>query len=592
MKEEIINNHEENAKSQEDDVKSFVENKPAESNMSQVTTENILSVQPISQERRTTLYTVGPNYKPMKRIEVQPAKPFVRDPDDNSWRNESISSLGIVFKPKNSSSKSFKEVLKTKTETELNNLQEKDGKDGTPELRERLEKITEVRKSKKKRVDKFGEVVYTDYEEGGSAEGTSTPKAEGTIPKEEPHSSESPSTPTTSTPDRTESTSPMTTTEQQRYWRNKLETISKEEMFKDLGLDILTTQKPKKPYNLAEYYDTTDEYDADYITLPKIDLKKFTVPFKTMFPSLTSPPMPPPSTRIMPPRFPERKPTVQYFPPTTKPQKVNVNDYDVDFERRVQLYTLKETPKTLPPFVDMAKEPVATDRPEIRHTVKPSDLNMYTSQSPDTLNKHVYMTNEQRVNGPQNFVINDGNFNRGTYVIKHYRDFLNDAAEEDDDRPSGFVPYTEAPARGVTLDELARTTDKGKTTEADYEYESQFRKEVLSRFVDNFNQNSDRFKVDFPVLFNTSVVHRSNDDEGRVLASSSTFMKRLYGNEPTATRPPQASNNLANPGCEPNCDSMKVELSPAYELHYYVPEQEEKEVMEQQPATLPYRYKL
>lgn len=582
MKEEIISNHEENAKRYDVDKPLADSAKSADSTKSQAIIDDNLSVQPINQDRRTTLYTVGPNYKPMKRIEVQPAKPFVRDPDDNSWRNESISSLGIVFNPKNSSSKSFKEVLKTKTESELNNLQEeKDNKD-TPELRERLEKIAEVRKSKKKRIDKFGEVVYTDYEEGSSAEGINTPKAETT--STEAYSTELPSTLLSKTPE-TEVTSPMPTTDNQSYWKSKLETISKEEMFKDLGLDYLTTAKPKKPYNLAEYYDTTDEYDADYVTLPKIDLKKFTIPFKP----LTPPPMLPPTTRIMPPRFPERKPTVQYFPPTTKPQKVNFNDYDVDFERRVRLFTLKDIPKTMSP-VDMASDPVATDRPDIRPTVKSSDFTMLTPQSPESLNEHVYMTHKPRVTEPQNFVITDGNFNRGTYVIKHHRDFLSDAAKEEDERSPDFVPYTEGPPRGVTLDELARATEKGKTTETDYDYDSQFRKDVLSRFVDNFNQNSDRFKVDFPVLYNTSVVHRSNDEQGRVLASSSTFIKRLYGNEPIATKPPKSS--VMNRGCEPNCDRITVELAPAYELHYYVPEQEEKEVADQRPATLPYRYKL
>lgn len=551
----------------------------------QFLSENTLSVQPINQDKRTTVYTVGPNYKPMKRIEVQPTKSFVRDPDDNSWRNESISSLGIVFKPKNSSSKSFKEVLKTKTETEFNNLQDKDNKGDTPELRVRLEKIAEFRKTTKKRIYKFGDDVYTDYQEGNSAEGTNTPKIK-TTPTEKTFT-EIPSKLLSKGPE-LELVLPITTTDNQRYRKQQQETISKDDIFKDQQI-LTTTKEPNKPYKFAEYYDTTDEYDADYITLPKLDLKKFTVSLKTTSPSLTPPPITRPTTGLMPPDFPERKPTVQYFPPTTKPPKVNVNDYDVVFEERIKQFTLKETPKTITPIVDHDYV-VATDRPTVKFQ---KSFTRFTTLDPNSLDKHVYIANRPSMTKPHNFVINDGNFNRGTYVIKHYRDFLKDNSREDGIIPD-FVPQTASPTRHITPKELARTTDKEKETEPDYEeYGPKIEKKYLNSFVDIFNQNSDQFKVDFPVLYNSSVIHRSNDNVGRVSASSSTFMKRLYSSMPApATRPPQTPNNFLTNGCEPNCDNnITVELSPAYELHYYVPEQEEKEEMEQ-PGKLPDIYNL
>lgn len=118
---------------------------------------------------------MNPNYKPLKKLEIQPPKSFTRDPDDNSWRNESLSSLGIVFKAKNSS-KAFTEVLKNKTEVVMNNLPEQNRTVEKVELRDRLEKIAERRKSKKKKTDQFGNIEYTDYEENNNAGDVHTSK--------------------------------------------------------------------------------------------------------------------------------------------------------------------------------------------------------------------------------------------------------------------------------------------------------------------------------------------------------------------------------------------------------------------------------
>lgn len=152
MKEALINNNEENAKRREETsdkevLEHHVESKKNrnatgmhknETNINN-STEDILKVKPINFDKikNLTFYTVSPNYKPLKKLEVQPPKPFIRDPDDNSWRNESISSLGIVFNPKNSS-KPFTQVLKNKTETEWNNILDRDLKNDVPDLRERL----------------------------------------------------------------------------------------------------------------------------------------------------------------------------------------------------------------------------------------------------------------------------------------------------------------------------------------------------------------------------------------------------------------------------------------------------------------------
>ncbi|XP_026747741.1 uncharacterized protein LOC113508813 isoform X2 [Trichoplusia ni] len=584
LREETLND-EENAKRYRDErlivtnVKSLKEWKTTDNVTTgqDAVTEDMLSVQPISpgKKKLAGLYAVSPNYKPLKKLDVQPPKQFVRDPDDNSWRNESISSLGIVFKPKNAS-KSFTEVLKNKTETEWANMTEKDNKDGVPDLRVRLEKIAEVRKSKKKRVNKFGDTVYSDYEET-SGENISTSKVEDVTVPMSPETILSSTTPSPSKP-----TSEFDLT---------VNAISKENMniFKNDLTTPLTTNKPKKFYNLAEYYDTTDEYDADYVNLSKIDLKKFTQPFKATHVSVTQPPE---LLRTKPMREyqPERKATVQYFPPTQKvTQKVNVNDYDHDFNRKVNLYTFKEPPQNVLSVTYATASPLHTEKNEQLNklTVKPAFTPMYR---PDSLDKNLYLTNPPRVTEPPNgFVVNDGNFNRASYVIKHYRDFINEAAKEsDDDRSSEFLPYTRSPLQGVTMNDLAKLTTLKDPNQGDddYDYETKFRKDILNRFVDNFNQNSERFKVDFPILYNNSVVHRS-PAEGKV-ASSSAFMKRLYD-----VSNPRPSNILAPAKpCDPHCDNLTVELSPAYELHYYVPEQEEKEEMEPRPITMPQRYRL
>lgn len=542
-------------------------------------TDDSLSVQPI-ERTKTTIYTISDNYKPMKKIDVQPAKPFVRDPDDNSWRNESISSLGIVFKPK-TSSKSFKEVLKNKTQNELNNLLEKVNND-VPDLRVRLEKIAEVRK--KKKMNKSGEVVYTDYEESTSDENNSTGNLDlvASILSSGEMSKliaplRSQSNPDVTTP--ISNSSPPIIMDKN--------TTTTQLLLSNLSLDSLSTEKPAKLFNIAEYYDTTDDYDADYVTMSKIDLKKFTVPPTKTTLLITKP---------KEPYFPERKPSVQYFPPR-EPQKVNVNNHDKNFERKVNLFTYKNRDRIepQPPFVTLPPIPIAIAKPpsdmrpllpmrppkyESRPDMSPTDFSIY---SPVDMNKNYYVTNAPRSTEPQNaFIITDGHFDRGSYVIKHYRDFLN-AAIKDNDEDSDLLPHhTTLPPRETAY---SHPTEPDKPTyrsgDEDQDYVSHFRKEVLTQFVDNFNQNSERFKVDFPVLYNNSIVHRR---EMGAPAASRTFLKRLY-HDGAATR----ANGLLKKPCEPNCE-LTVELSPAYELHYYVPGQEEREEPRTSPA--PYRYGL
>lgn len=580
LREETLNDNAENAQRYRDEpmlpkVKPLNGSKKTEdiNTLREIVTEDMLSVKPISfdKKKNAALYAVSPNYKSLKKIDVQPPKQFVRDPDDNSWRNESISSLGIVFKPKNAS-KSLTEVLKNKTETELGNMIDRDNKSDVPDLKVRLEKIAEIRKRKKK-INKFGDTVYSDYEESG--ENINSSKEDVTLPM-------SPSVETLLS-----STTPLASNSSTTEFDLTVNAILQEnfELFKNQGTTPLTTDKPKKFNNLAEYYDTTDEYDADYLNLSKIDLKKFTKSFKATENVATQPPE---LQRTTPQREyqPERKGTIQYFPPTQKvTQKVNLNDYDADFNRKVNLYTFKEPSKNVLSISYGTVSPIPTENVEQMNKipVTPSFTPMYKTE---TLDKNLYLTNQQRVTeSPSGFVVNDGNFNRASYVIKHYRDFINEAAKEgEDDRNGEFSPYTESPLQGVTINELAKMTTLRDSNpgEDEYDYDVKFRKDILNRFVDNFNQNSERFKVDFPILYNNSVVHTKTTDNGKVLASSSAFMKRLY-------EVGKSRNSHVRP-CDPNCENLTVELSPAYELHYYVPDQEEKEEIEQRPATVAYRY--
>ncbi|KAJ8722377.1 hypothetical protein PYW07_003557 [Mythimna separata] len=571
LKEETLNDNADNVE--------FMKQEKINTGAPDTVTVDTLKVKPIGQEKKknTILYAVSPNYKPLKKIDVQPLKQFVRDPDDNSWRNESISSLGIVFKPKNAS-KSFTQVLKNKTETELGNMTDKDGKDNLPDLRVRLEKIAEVRKSKK-RINKFGDTVYSDYEE--SSENTNLSREETTTPMHPTVESTLNFTP----PPPTQSS----TTE----FDLTVNAISKDHfnLFETERTSPFTTNtyKPKKFYNLAEYYDATDEYDADYVNQHKIDLKKFTKAMKAKEDIITPPPdllrtQSPETLRTQPMTEyqPERKATLQYFPPTQKVvPKVNLNDYDTNFNRKLNLYaTNKAPPKNVLAVSFGTVSPIPTAKYEQldKVTMKPTYTPMY---QPDNLDKNLYLTNQPRVSEPPP---HDGSFNRASYVIKHYRDFISEAANGgDDDRSEEYV-YTEAPVHGVTINELAKmSTRDGGPGEEEYEYDVKFRKDIMNRFVDNFNQNSERFKVDFPILYNSSIVHRPSE-HGRV-ASSSAFMKRLY--EAGNARP---ANYLRRP-CEPQCDKT-VELSPAYELHYYVPGEEEKEEIEPRPVTPPYRYRI
>lgn len=537
-----------------DDENQIMEVAPVVKGFQHSEQEDNLSVQPISQDRRTTLYTVSPNYKPMKKIDVQPPKPFVRDPDDNSWRNESISSLGIVFKPKNST-KSFKQVLKNKTETEFSNIPEnKDSKNELPHLRSRLEKIAEVRKSKKKKTYKSGEEISTDYEENSSEEAstsTTTLRIDNMVFD---------LFNTKSTILKTTTPIPFT----------KLETTTEklsDDLFKNVDVDTMTTDKPNKYFNVAEYYDTTDEYDADYVTLPKIDLKKFTRPYITTITPLTQTVTSRYTTKSMSrSQSPERKGTVQYFPPRTV-EKVNIDHYDDEFQKKVNYYTPKDNVHSEEFFsFTNLKDPIATEQP----TTTPSSEFENISRPPV-----MTTTTQSRLSSPHGFILNDENFNRGSYVIKHYKDFLNEAAKTSEyDKFSDFV-YPDHPEKvnGLTTSPLLDTRNfPPKKTENNYYYESEFRKDVLNRFVENFNQNSERFKIDFPILYNNSIVHQKSDEDGRV-ASSSAYLKRQYENE-VVTKPSLFSNTRKS--CDPNCDMM-VELSPAYELHYFVPDQEEKE---------------
>lgn len=559
LKEELINNNKENAKRQREEAVNNKSDPTENKNANQEnSTETNTSSEISAKLKNTTLYTVSPNYKPMKKIEVVPPKQFVRDPDDNSWRNESLSSLGIVFKPKNSS-KPFTQVLKNKTETEWNNLSEKDSKNELPDLRERLQKETQKRKSKRKKTDSLGNVVYFDYEENSN----SAEHAGVTI--------DSRSSIVTTYSPILQSTIPENGSLQEAP-QNATKNVSSILTTEGVHKHRFTTSIPKF---LHEYYDT-DEDDSDYLNMAQIDLKKFTTSLRTSTPFHPStigakqPDWPRQNSKVTYSVFPERKATVQYFPPRTTP-RVNVNDYDNGFNFRMESFTTESVSSA---HVSPASGEAFTT---------PATVN--TVSSSEDYTKNLLLTQPQITTEAGLPLNNDGSFDRGTYVIKHYKDFVNEVAKHAEyDKNIGYIPYTEAPVEGVTKAQLIDyETEKPKAIDSEYDYEAQFRKDVLQRFVDNFNQNTDQYRSDFPILFNSSIIHRGMHNNGDI-ASSRAFMRGSYNND--LFKPKFTGSRKA---CEPNCDKLAVELSPAYELHYYVPDQEEKE--EVQPVTLPYQYR-
>ncbi|XP_050678636.1 uncharacterized protein DDB_G0290587-like [Leptidea sinapis] len=549
--------------------------------------------------KTTLLYPVNPNYKPLKKIDVQQPKVFVRDPDDNSWRNESLSSMGIVFKPKNSS-KTFTQVIKNKTESELNTLFERNSKHDKPDLKERLEKIAERRKMMRKKIDAYGNIIYSDYEEGNIS-------GEGNLSKEnnkdaEPAPKIEVITTTTSAPTTTK-TAPITSTTEITSTSTTTEKIINfgEKMLK------YSTKKPKEYFNIAEYYDTSDEEDADYLTLAKIDLKKFTVPLpKKSDTTMTTPAWPVTSTK------PDRKtntpqdnrqPTVQYFPPLTT-EKVNINNYDENYQQKMNSHTITEPPINVVPVVysKTAQKPKEKVKNYFTPNYSINDDNL--TIKPVKYDNGVYMTPTSQLptdTEGYNVLNNDGSFNKAPFAIKHYKDFLNVVAnDQENERNIGYIPYTETPQKAlpVTMNKEYEGNNEfnqhvgyenipqrtyEKPLNDDYDYESEFRKEVLQRFVNNFNQNSERFKSDFPILYNNSVIHREDHSN---LATSRTYLSRDYRPEKA---PSIRKDNMFNADCDHN---MTVELSPAYEINYYVPEQEEKEELDPKRPPLPYQYRL
>lgn len=544
-----------------------------------------LSVKPISPEKKVTvnLYTVNPNYKPLKKLEIQPPKSFTRDPDDNSWRNESLSSLGIVFKAKNSS-KAFTEVLKNKTEVVMNNLPEQNRTVEKVELRDRLEKIAERRKSKKKKTDQFGNIEYTDYEENNNAGDvhtskeapagidplvspelsttTGAPEMPTSIPPSMPPSmppsippSTPPSRPPLTPPPKPPSTPPSTVTSTMSLITNPY--------------TFASTEKPKKTFNLQEYYDTSEE--DDYPTLPKLDIMKANTRSRVQWPVTqniienTNP------TQL----YPERKPTVQYFPPRAKPTNANINEYTPPSHSTVTIPQRFTESKTYPSRNLFQSE-------QINYGTNEKENQQFGVQHiqyrPVDVNRNAYLTQQPKLPTESPHGIPES-YNRG-FVIRHYKDLI-DAAIKDTDYDKNGYPYTEQPVPKMTA-------LKEKTPVKSEEYDYDARKEVLDRFVDNFNQNHEQFKADFPVVFNTSIVHQHGPEDGKVLASSSAMFKRLYS-DATATK---ANGFLfTNKPYDPNCENITVELSPAYELHYYVPDQEEREEQSVK-VTMAYGYRI
>ncbi|XP_045491810.1 probable cyclin-dependent serine/threonine-protein kinase DDB_G0292550 [Colias croceus] len=592
LKEDRINNYEENRERYQGDpvetttmpqstipVKIYEVSKPVVKD----TSDEKLSVKPLSileKLKTTILYPVSPNYKPPKKIEVQPPKTFVRDPDDNSWRNESLSSLGIVFNPKNSS-KPFTQVLKNKTETEWNNLLERSNKNETPDLRERLEKIAEIRKTKKKKTDAFGNVYYNDYEDGNSKENVLSNENYSSVSTESYRTSTTKliTEITTTTPRPTTTISTQATTTK----TTQAPTTVQAQIDTTTTKPKATTEKTKKVFNVAEYYDSSDEDDADYLSLAKLDLKKYTVPIQSTTEVNTPPPWPVTNNRYVHNKHDDRQPTLQYFPPLTTQKATFKNKGYDDYNHKMNAYTDAAPPTNVLPVSYPKKTtslPKARKENMFTPTLKSTFRNSFTTK-PFQYEKDVYITPAPEINAGKDaytFVTDDGSFNKASDVIKNYRDFLNAVAKDhEEDKNVDYIQYTKIPTQGVTLNDafMPQTKTKPDIPE-NYDYDTDYKKDVLQRFVHNFNENSERFKSNLPLLYNNSIIHSElHGEHGRDVASSRAYLSRLL------TRPAG--------DCENN---STVELSPAYELHYYVPEQEEKEELDPKSVTLPYQYQL
>ncbi|XP_013180723.1 PREDICTED: uncharacterized protein LOC106127208 [Papilio xuthus] len=598
----------------------------------QTNTEEIINTKPSQDKGKSTIvYTVSPNYKPMKKLEIQPPKQFVRDPDDNSWRNESISSLGIVFKPKNSS-KPFTQVLKNKTETEWSNLLSRDNKSDVPDLRERLEKIAQRRKTKKKKTDFFGNVIYSDYEETNSSEEvTNTRNIDITNTVEsiledttilnvltetvkELSTLTLTTTPTTSTsttsattaaaavPDTTHSkisgnnTSPATTT--QIKVSSKLLNRTKEIVAKKGKYNSSVTDKERKNFNVFDYYDISNEDESEYLQMAKLELKKYSVPtYLTQRPFVTPPPLPYRLTKPETQSMPERKATIQYFPPRINTQQPKPNRFDNDVKVKTKSHTKLSSPKEVTSFTltnapDTPLGKYSSRYHEEQHHGHPPLVNTMTpSETPNAYNAQDYTryllhTEPPRIPTEQGtrsraYEHTEG-FHRASYVMKNYKDFIEQAAKDYDyERDAGLMTYTPppAPVRGVTISDLLAQERDRPNANFNEDYDAKFRKDVLQRFVDNFNHNDARYRANFPVLYNNTVMHATAAGTGEAAAASRAFLKGLYS--PVKARAGYARREPYDPAC----DNVTVELSPAYELHYYVPEQEEKEEIDSKPVS-------
>lgn len=361
------------------------------------------------------LYTVKPTYKRPKILDISTPVSHKRDPNDNSWRNESISSLGIVFKASNVS-KPFTLIAKEKTESELiATMQKFDNEDDeTPELKQRLEILSERRKMKKKPDTIDDEDKDDDYEEIHYPDATT----------KEPKAPED----ATTRKDEDAQTIPASRT----------------------SFASATTETPKM-MNLFDDYD--DEKQMAIIELNK-------------YPTEKPPTTPSPAHQYAP----ERKPTLQYFPPrkTTRRKPLHV------------------TPPTAP----------------LAHV----------AFSAHGFHPHGHEGSRQ----PPYYPVAESEFRKDI----HYAGYEGD---HDTNILIAAVPYS----------------DPG------------------------------RAPASYPVLYNNSVVHYA-DGPGRLSSSSSAFMKRLYGS--AGTRGGQ---------CD---DCVNVDLSPDYELHYYVPDVEERQQFERAPS--------
>ncbi|GBP38795.1 hypothetical protein EVAR_33545_1 [Eumeta japonica] len=412
--------------------------------------KNIVSIE--NKTKVPNLYPVSPSYKRFKKLEVSSPKPFRRDPNDNTWRNQSISSLGIVYKAKANASKPLTDVLKNRTEADSGTANVKENRTEL-ELRQRLEKLSELRKSKKK-------LVRPTAESSKGQKSKETDKAADYVT----------TTPifTTTATTATGSSFATTTTS-----RNALTTVpgpldseyTNRAVFTATPrpFEIAAQKVPQRVVLLVKktndnnvmYYDTVESLahnDGEFIPWTVWDTEKTSLHEER--------PRPGPRSALV-------QPPAQYYLPPQQTQK-----HHDPFEER--LYTAVNF-ATMDNLRKRSKNSIERWPPVDRRDEEPP-------------------TATPRAAAAAVSVIHRGDgYGEVSYVVDH------DMPPTDGRRTR---PNRSHPPRRVETNAIHRS--RAVRNEEDYDYHDRLQLTDLEKF--SFTYNSDRFMGDVPILFDTGVV--------------------------------------------------------------------------------------